>query len=130
MDQLRTRFPDCSDDELCFGTRAARGSEVLHSIEHNAKTASIVNYSDTNEDIGESYGEVSLFGKVRSDIYLRIEKFKTVMPTNILKIPPSENELLFSAFDDRLYGSFFTLIDKTNDFDFVQIFDVLGTIGK
>lgn len=43
--------------------------------------------------------------------------------TNILQVPPPVNEDLLLLYDERLYGSFFCVVEDSNNFELVNVSD-------
>lgn len=125
LDLSTVRFPGKVINEFRFSLRAANGSEVLHSTQYSRKTASVLKYVDKSEPSGVAYGESKLFVSLGSDIYVVLQKLKTNLPTIILQVSEPENQILYSLCDDRLYGSFFHIVSKTDSNDCVHITDIL-----
>lgn len=72
----------------------------------------------------KAYGEVLLCVKVKNDIFFHVRRLKCAVPTIILQVPPPTNPLLFPFYDDRVYGSFFRIVEETDQDDLVRIDDI------
>lgn len=124
-DWIFGRFPAQNREEFRFAKRAAVGSDILHSISYSQKTASIMKYLDKTSDSGENYGEILIFFSICGDLFLLVKKFHSLFPTNIFQVDEPENDLLLSLYEDRLYGSFYHEVARTDQFDVVLISDIL-----
>lgn len=120
---LNRQFHDCNESDFEFAGRAVAGSLVIYSVVFSPRSASIIKYTQLYDDT-EQYGEVLVCFSVKERIYVIIKKFHIVMRNNILEVSPPQNSILLPLYNDRVYGSFFCIIRKSEELAIVEITDI------